>query len=258
MLYFESLTAALIFYLLSLVNLKKNIQLKNIFLMIALISHLFLIYNDVILNEFNFDFSNALLVVSIVTVLFYLIFNIRMNHQGLEKIVIIPTLIILVFHIFFSHDYSIRDSNSPYYLSHIIISIIAYGLLTYSAIFSIFILFLENNLHKKRISSLFSTSTSLLSLEQFLFTMIWIGFLLLSVTIFTGIFFSQEIFNSAFVFNHKTLFGIFSWIFYGYIIYERHVNGIRGKKAIKLSLFAFGLLILSYLGSKFVFEYLIG
>ena len=52
--------------------------------------------------------------------------------------------------------------------------------------------------------------------------------------------------------------GSFSWIFYGYIIYERHVNGIRGKKAIKLSLFAFGLLILSYLGSKFVFEYLIG
>ncbi|NCX68554.1 MAG: cytochrome C biogenesis protein, partial [Betaproteobacteria bacterium] len=89
-------------------------------------------------------------------------------------------------------------------------------------------------------------------------TMIGIGFLLLSITIFTGIFFSQEIFNSAFVFNHKTLFGIFSWIFYGYIFYQRQINGLRGRKAIKLSLFAFILLVLSYFGSKFVFEYLIG
>jgi ABC-type uncharacterized transport system permease subunit len=258
MLYFGSLSAALIFYLLSLVNLKNNIQLKNLFLFAALISHLFLIYHDVVLNEFNFDFSNALLVVSIVTVIFYLIFNIKMNYQGLEKIVIIPTLVILVFHYFFSHDYSIRNTDSLYYLSHITIAIIAYGLLTYSAVFSIFILFLENNLHKKKISSLFSTDNSLLSMEQFLFTMIGIGFLLLSITIFTGIFFSQEIFNSPFVFNHKTLFGIFSWVFYGYIIYQRQINGLRGRKATKLSLFAFILLILSYFGSKFVFEYLIG
>ena len=104
MLYFGSLSAALIFYLLSLVNLKNNIQLKNLFLFVALISHLFLIYHDVVLNEFNFDFSNALLVVSIVTVIFYLIFNIKMNYQGLEKIVIIPTLVILVFHyVFFDY-----------------------------------------------------------------------------------------------------------------------------------------------------------
>ena len=135
MLYFGSLSAALIFYLLSLVNLKKNIQLKNIFLFVALISHLFLIYHDVVLSEFNFDFSNALLVVSIVTVIFYLIFNIKMNYQGLEKIVIIPTLVILVFHYFFSHEYSIRDTDSLYYLTHITIAIIAYGLLTYSAVF---------------------------------------------------------------------------------------------------------------------------
>ena len=218
MLYFGSLSAALIFYLLSLVNLKNNIQLKNLFLFVALISHLFLIYHDVVLNEFNFDFSNALLVVSIVTVIFYLIFNIKMNYQGLEKIVIIPTLVILVFHYFFSHDYSIRNTDSLYYLSHITIAIIAYGLLTYSAVFSIFILFLENNLHKKKVSSLFSTDNSLLSMEQFLFTMIGIGFLLLSITIFTGIFFSQEIFNSPFVFNHKTLirdiFMGFLWLYY--------------------------------------------
>ena len=181
-----------------------------------------------------------------------------MNYQGLEKIVIIPTLVILVFHSFFTNDYSIRNTDSIYYLSHITIAIIAYGLLTYSAIFSIFILFLENNLNKKKISSLFSTENSLLSMEQFLFTIIGIGFLLLSITVFTGIFFSKETFNSPFVFNHKTLFGIFSWVFYGYIIYQRQINGLRGKKATKLSLFAFILLVLSYLGSKFVFEYLIG
>jgi ABC-type uncharacterized transport system permease subunit len=83
---------------------------------------------------------------------------------------------------------------------------------------------------------------------------LWSGFLLLSITIFTGIFFSNEIFNTPFIFNHKTFFGILSWISYAYILYQRVANGIRGRKAVLLVLLAFLLLVLAYFGSKFVSE----
>jgi ABC-type uncharacterized transport system permease subunit len=94
-------------------------------------------------------------------------------------------------------------------------------------------------------------------MEKFLFFILGFGFILLTITIFTGVFFSNEIFRQPFIFNHKTFFGITSWLFYAYVLYQRFFNGLRGKKALHYSLTAFILLLLSYFGSKFVIEYLL-
>ena len=258
MLYLSSYIFALLLYSLSLFNFNdKYISVKRLSVSLAIICHALLIYYDVLLRSLNFDFSNALLVVSIITVFFYLIFNIKMHHKGLEKIIIIPTIGILIFHSIFSHEHAIRNDDSIYYLLHIGIAILGYGLLTYSAFFSIFIMFLEKNLHRKKLSSFFSSENSLLGMEKFLFFILGFGFILLTITIFTGVFFSNQIFGQPFIFNHKTFFGITSWIFYAYVLYQRFFNGLRGKKALHYSLTAFILLVLSYFGSKFVIEYLL-
>ena len=98
MLYLGSYIFALLLYWLSLFNFNdKYISIKRLSLSLALICHASLIYYDVLLRSLNFDFSNALLVVSIVTVFFFLIFNIKMHHKGLEKIIVIPTIGILIF-----------------------------------------------------------------------------------------------------------------------------------------------------------------
>ena len=141
---------------------------------------------------------------------------------------------------------------------HVNVAILSYSLLTVGAIFSIFILLFENNLtNKKKIFSFFSNSYSLLSMEDFLFKVYWLGFILLSITLFSGILFSSEIFGSAKIWNHKAIFSLMAWITYGTMLFGRTKYGWRGKKAVIISLFAFIFLFLAYFGTKFVIEVLL-
>lgn len=145
-----------------------------------------------------------------------------------------------------------------YQFLHVNVAILSYSLLTVGAIFSIFILLFENNLaNKKKVFSFFSNSYSLLSMEDFLFKVYWLGFILLSITLFSGILFSSEIFGSAKIWNHKAIFSLMAWITYGTMLFGRTKYGWRGKKAVIISLFAFIFLFLAYFGTKFVIEVLL-
>jgi ABC-type uncharacterized transport system permease subunit len=73
----------------------------------------------------------------------------------------------------------------------------------------------------------------------------------------TGIFFTERLFGTPFMINHKLIFSVLAWLIYGSLLLARAIFGWRGKKAINFSLMAFIFLFLSYLGSKFVLEILL-
>ena len=129
-----------------------------------------------------------------------------------------------------------------------------YSFLAFGAIFSIFLKFIESDLHEKNESSFFSSNLSILAMENQLFTIYWIGFILLSITMLSGSYFSEELFGAAFVLNHKFLLSSLAWLLYGGLLIGRAQFGWRGKKAINLSLSAFLILVLAYIGTKFILE----
>jgi len=96
-----------------------------------------------------------------------------------------------------------------------------------------------------------------LTMEDILFKIYWFGFILLSITLFSGILFTNEIFGTSIVWNHKTIFSLMAWITYGAMLLGRMKYGWRGKKAVVISLIAFMFLLLSYFGTKFVLEILL-
>ena len=145
-----------------------------------------------------------------------------------------------------------------YLTLHVIVAILSYSLLTIGAIFSIFILLFEKNLTKK--NKIFSNSISgfsLLSMESFLFKIYWFGFTLLSITLFSGVLFLNEIFGTTIIWNHKVIFSLMAWVTYGAMLFGRIKYGWRGKKAVIISLIAFILLLLAYFGTKFVIKILL-
>ena len=91
-----------------------------------------------------------------------------------------------------------------------------------------------------------------------LFNVLHWGFALLTVTLISGMLFSEQIFGKAAVFNHKTVFSIASWFIYGWLLIGRHRYGWRGRKAIKLTLLGFALLLLAYVGSRFILWIVLG
>jgi len=142
-----------------------------------------------------------------------------------------------------------------YFTLHVNVAILSYSFLTLGAILSIFILLFEQNLiTKNQILANLTNSFSLLSIENFVFKIYWFGFILLSLTLLSGILFSNEIFGLTSIWNHKFIFSIMAWLAYAVMLLGRIKYGWRGKKAVFISLIAFVFLFLAYFGTKFVLE----
>jgi ABC-type uncharacterized transport system permease subunit len=56
---------------------------------------------------------------------------------------------------------------------------------------------------------------------------------------------------------HHTVLTTLSWLVYVGFLMGHYVFGWRGITAVRWNLSAFGLLLLGYVGSKFVLEYLL-
>jgi ABC-type uncharacterized transport system permease subunit len=95
-------------------------------------------------------------------------------------------------------------------------------------------------------------------METLLFRIILAGFVLLTITLATGVIYSEELFGRAMRFNHKSLFGILSWLIFAALLGGRQLYGWRGRTAVRWTLTGFLMLVLAYVGSKFVLEIILG
>jgi ABC-type uncharacterized transport system permease subunit len=107
------------------------------------------------------------------------------------------------------------------------------------------------------LSSWLDTLPPLLTLEKLLFRLIGAGFVLLTLTLVSGILFSEQLVDRALSLDHKTVFAILSWLMFGALLTARRVSGWRGRAALRWVLASFAALLLAYVGSRFVFEVLL-
>ncbi len=261
--YWILLLTSLTLYLIPCLSLLFNIkslshQAARTFIGLGLFAHATFIYTTTFTQGINLDFSNTFLIITWVIVSFFWIINKRTTLNGLEFFTLAPTILIILLHPFIYQEHYVAQHLSIQAISHILIAMVSYGLLTFGAIFSFFLLLFENNLHNHSLSpKILSSDESLLSMEIILFKIYWIGFLLLTITLISGLIFSNNIFGSALVWNHKLIFSIMAWLIYAWMLIGRILYGWRGKKAVTISLVAFIFLFLSYLGTKFVLEILL-
>jgi ABC-type uncharacterized transport system permease subunit len=94
----------------------------------------------------------------------------------------------------------------------------------------------------------------LLTMEKLLFRMITLGFVLLTLTLLSGVVFSEQLFGTVVRWDHKTIFSLLSWLLFGTLLAGRKWQGWRGKTALKFTLFGFAILLFAYIGSRFVLE----
>jgi ABC-type uncharacterized transport system permease subunit len=91
-------------------------------------------------------------------------------------------------------------------------------------------------------------------MEKLLFRLIGFGFVLLSLTVLSGIVFSEQLFGRALRWDHKSVFTLLSWALFALLLAGRHWRGWRGKTALSFTLAGFATLLLAYVGSRFVLE----
>jgi ABC-type uncharacterized transport system permease subunit len=100
----------------------------------------------------------------------------------------------------------------------------------------------------------------LMTLERLTFRFVTEGFLLLSATILVVLFFSEQLYGvrNAWRWDHKTIFSLLSWLTFAVLIIGRLRFGWRGRVAVRMLYAGAGLLLLGYVGSRFVMEVVLG
>lgn len=141
---------------------------------------------------------------------------------------------------------------------HIIISVLAYGLLSLAAVQSLLLLAQERQLRLKQPGGFMHALPPLQTMEQLLFQLIGVGFLLLTLTLISGAFFSERIFGQPLRLTHHMLLSTFAWSVFGMLLLGHWRFGWRGRPAVHWTLGGFTLLVLAYFGSKFVLEIILG
>jgi ABC-type uncharacterized transport system permease subunit len=147
---------------------------------------------------------------------------------------------------------------------HLTASVLAYGLLMIAALHSMLMASMDRHLHQplraaaRGFGPVLAQMPPLLALERLLFRQIGIGFVLLTATLASGMVFSEERYGRMWRFNHMTLFAVLSWSVFAGLLLGRHVFGWRGRVAQRWVLVGFLMLMLAYIGARFVLEVVLG
>jgi len=157
-------------------------------------------------------------------------------------------------------------SSAPFeYRLHMLLSIVATGVLTLALLHALLMALMDRVLHGARGSGGAAARSAafggpltglppLLTLERLLFRLIWIAFIMLTLTLATGLTLSEMLFGRALRFNHETVFAVIAWIAFAVLLLGRHLYGWRGRTALRWTLAGFMLVILANIGSTFVLE----
>jgi len=57
--------------------------------------------------------------------------------------------------------------------------------------------------------------------------------------------------------GHKVLFSLLAWFVFGFLLAARALKGWRGEKAVRWAVAGMILLVLGFIGTKFVAEWLV-
>jgi ABC-type uncharacterized transport system permease subunit len=143
----------------------------------------------------------------------------------------------------------------PGILAHILLSILAYGMLTIAVFQSVLLLLQDHQLKHKHPSGLIRNFPPLQTMESLLFGFLFAGWALLSLSLLSGALYIDDLFAQHLV--HKTILSCFAWVVFAVLLWGRHQLGWRGHKAIRWTLAGFCLLMLAYFGSKLVREFIL-
>ncbi|HXG27249.1 MAG TPA: cytochrome c biogenesis protein CcsA [Nevskiales bacterium] len=139
---------------------------------------------------------------------------------------------------------------------HIVLSVLAYGVLTLAAVQALVLAVQDRQLHRHRSGGWLRVLPPLQTMEQLLFELTATGFFLLSLALLSGLVFVEDLLAQHLA--HKTFFSVLAWLFYALLLWGHWRFGWRGRTATRGTLIGYLTLVLAYFGSKFVLEQLLG
>ena len=217
----------------------------------AVAMHSVLLYQGIFTTQgLNLGFFNASSLLTWLVALLLIVTAYRKPVESLGIVLLPVAALAIVVEALYPSREIIVQSNSWALSTHILISILAYSLLSLAAVQAVLLAIQEKHLRNKHPGGFIRALPPLQSMEALLFNMIGVGFVFLSAALITGFAYLEDMFGQHVV--HKTVLSIVGWGVFAILLWGRWRFGWRGRTAIRWTLGGFFALMLAYFGSKAV------
>ena len=228
-----------------------------ILLAAGLICHGFVLWVDMFDgNTLHFGLAIALSLTMWLALLMYFAESFVTRIDGLLALAMLPAAICAFLPALSPGSMGVAVDGWAFRL-HFVVAMLAYSLFTLAALHAVMMSIAERQLRHAQLNSRIGGLPPLLTLENLLFRLIGLAFVFLTLTVGSGVLFSEQVFGKPLALNHKTIFTIASWLLFGILLIGRHVRGWRGRVAQRWTVAGFICLFLAYAGTRFVLEVLI-
>ncbi len=229
---------------------------RNAFLLLStmgLLIHGYSLYTGIVsIGGFNLGIFKAASLVAWFIVIILLLNSINQQINNLVLILLpLSGLFVAIETVFVSERMIAEDAALGLRL-HIILSIIAYSLLSIAALQAIFLWIQDYLLRQKTALGLLRYLPPLAIMENLMFQLITFGFVLLTAGLMAGITFLHDIQAQHLI--HKTALSAIAWSVFAILLWGRWYRGWRGRLAVRYILTGIVFLMLAYFGSNLVLE----
>ena len=131
---------------------------------------------------------------------------------------------------------------------HFVLGVASYGLFGAAVLHALLLNAAERRL-KQHKGSQGTFGLPLLQLERLTFRFVEVGFVVLSATLLLGV-----VTPLGWHWDHKAIFSLLAWAVFAGLLIGRRWRGWRGRHAMRWLYLGAVLLLLAYVGSRFVFE----
>lgn len=234
-------------------------ELERAALPLLLLAHAILLRQSVWGDAgININFTTALAVVAWLATLFYWLHSLWQAQPGLSAMVLPVAAIGALIGGWPMSPRWLPYAGQPLATLHIVIALLAYGLFLVAAVQALLLMTVERRLHHGGSNLLTQAIPPLLTMEQALFRQIALAFLLLTITVVSGMLFSDLLFQKPVRLTHHVLFSLLAWLVFAGLLFGRRRFGWRGRTALRWVLAGTVMLLLAYFGAKFVSEVVLG
>lgn len=226
-------------------------------LVVGMLAHAALLYPHVVtLYGLNFNLFNTISLISLFFLFFYVIFSLYRPIVSLGILAAPTALAGMIVGYIGRAPYRPITDISVGLEAHILLSLAAYCVLLMAALQALFLRLQIRELKHQSIHRFWVNKLpSLQSMESLLFDMLLVGFVLLSIALGIGFVYVEDLMAQHLA--HKTVFSVLSWLLFGALLLGNWRAGWRGKRAANITIYAFILLAIGFVGSKFVLEMLL-
>lgn len=172
--------------------------------------------------------------------------------------VLLPALLPLVFPSSFGSPHRFAYGTESLAAAHVAVALVSYAMFLVAAVLALVVMSLEKRLRHRLPDPAAAALPPLLTLERFLFRLVATGFVLLTLTLASGMLFTEQLFGKPLTFTHKSVFSMLGWLTFGALLWGRWRYGWRGRTALRWIIVGTVFVFLAYLGYKFVLEVVLG